>query len=161
MTHPLVLILLILVVAPLGELYLLIQAGSVIGALPTILLTLATAAAGAILMRVQGLATAMRVNKALRRGEVPALELLEGLVVLVSGLLLLLPGFVTDLIGLLGLIPPLRRLLLRVFLRRARLRAQVRHPAGFGAGQGPGEATIIEGEFQREPRAPAPELPKR
>lgn len=150
MTNPLVLLLLLLVVAPLGELYLLIQVGSAIGALPTILLTLATAVAGGVLLRVQGISTALRANEALRRGELPALELLEGLVILVSGLLLLLPGFVTDLIGLLGLIPPLRRLLLQAALRR------MPQPRA----QAPNGQTIIEGEFQREAPGPSPELPR-
>lgn len=146
MTNPLVLLLLVFVVAPLGELYLLIQVGSAIGALPTILLTLATAVAGGVLLRVQGISTALRVNAAMRRGEMPALELMEGLVVLMSGLLLLLPGFVTDLIGLIGLIPPLRRPILRAVLRRVQLRTA----------QAPAGQTIIEGEFQREEPAHLP-----
>ena len=93
---------------PTLELWLLIQVGTGIGALPTVGLVLFTAALGALLVRYQGLSTLIRVQTALQRGEVPALEMLQGSLLLVAGLLLLVPGFLTDAIGFLLLIPSLR-----------------------------------------------------
>ena len=94
---------------PLAELYILIEIGGVLGALPTILLCIATAVLGAALVRVQGLRTLREVHEALGRGEVPALAVLEGMVLALAGVLLLTPGLLTDTIGFAALIPPLRR----------------------------------------------------
>ncbi|MBK1705921.1 FxsA family protein [Halochromatium glycolicum] len=109
--------LLIFVFAPLIELYFLIQVGSVIGALPTILLSILTAVIGGYLVRMQGLAVLMRVRSMLERGETPALELLDGAVLLLCGFALLLPGFITDAIGFALLVPPLRRALVRRYVQ--------------------------------------------
>jgi len=109
--------LLLFVFAPLIELYFLIQVGSVIGALPTILLSILTAVIGGYLVRMQGLAVLMRVRSMLERGETPALELLDGAVLLLCGFALLLPGFITDAVGFALLVPPLRRALVRRYVR--------------------------------------------
>lgn len=109
--------LLLFVFAPLIELYFLIQVGSVIGALPTILLSILTAVIGGYLVRMQGLAVLMRVRSMLERGETPALELLDGAVLLLCGFALLLPGFITDTVGFALLVPPLRRALVRRYVR--------------------------------------------
>ncbi|NBC46679.1 MAG: FxsA family protein [Gammaproteobacteria bacterium] len=109
--------LLIFVFAPLIELYFLIQVGSVIGALPTILLSILTAVIGGYLVRMQGLAVLMRVRSMLERGETPALELLDGAVLLLCGFALLLPGFITDAIGFALLVPPFRRALVRRYVQ--------------------------------------------
>jgi UPF0716 protein FxsA len=109
--------LLLFVFAPLIELYFLIQVGSVIGALPTILLSILTAVIGGYLVRMQGLAVLMRVRSMLERGETPALELLDGAVLLICGFALLLPGFITDAVGFALLVPPLRRALIRRYVR--------------------------------------------
>jgi UPF0716 protein FxsA len=106
-------VLLIFVATPLIELYFLIQVGSVIGALPTIALSLLTAAIGGLMVRHQGLSVLMRVRTQMDHGEMPALELLDGAVLLLCGFALLLPGFVTDVIGFLLLVPPLRYALIR------------------------------------------------
>ncbi len=104
------------IILPLVEIALFIQVGGLIGTLPTVLLVVATAAAGIALLRHQGLATLRRAQDTLGRGEVPALSLLEGAALLVAGALLLTPGFLTDALGFLLLIPPLRRrLLARLF----------------------------------------------
>jgi len=110
------LFLLLFVSVPLVELFFLIQVGSEIGALPTIGLTILTAVLGASLVRIQGFGVLLRVREAADRGEVPALELLNGALILLAGLLLLLPGFVTDAVGFLLLVPPLRRRLIARFL---------------------------------------------
>jgi UPF0716 protein FxsA len=108
--------LLLFVFAPLIELYFLIQVGSVIGALPTILLSVVTAVIGGYLVRLQGLAVLMRVRTMLEQGETPALELLDGAVLLVCGFALLLPGFITDMVGFVLLIPPVRHALVRRYV---------------------------------------------
>jgi UPF0716 protein FxsA len=126
---------------PLLELYLLIQVGSEIGALPTIALSILTAVIGTVLVRVQGFSVLLRVRELLDRGELPALEVLDGALLLIAGLLLLLPGFITDALGFLLLLPPLRRFLILRFVRVVPVRPR---PT---AGPGP---RVIEGEFRRE-----------
>jgi UPF0716 protein FxsA len=132
---------------PLAEIYLLVRVGNVIGALPTVVLVVLTALLGAALIRVQGLATLARIRGALDRGEVPAVELLEGACLLVAGALLMTPGFVTDSVGFLLLVPGLRRHAILALVARGVVATQ--HPAGRGS-TAPGGGRIIEGEFRRE-----------
>lgn len=94
---------------PLAELFLLIEVGRRIGTLNTILLVIGTGVLGATLAKTQGFQIINRVGGELRRGEIPAESLLEGLLVLVAGLLLVTPGLVTDTVGFVLLIPALRR----------------------------------------------------
>ena len=94
---------------PLIEIYLLIKVGSWIGAPMTIFLVVFTAVLGAFLLKKQGMATLERVRQAVERGEVPAIELLEGAMLIFGGALLLTPGFFTDILGFICLIPVLRR----------------------------------------------------
>lgn len=143
---PFWLLLLILVGVPLVELYLLIQVGSIIGALPTIMLSVFTAVLGGLLMRQQGFATAIRVQMSLARGELPAVELLEGVVIFLAGAVLMFPGFLSDALGLLLLISPLRRALLLYGLRRWRLI----HPLQPNGRQEATRQGYIEGEYRRE-----------
>lgn len=142
------LLFLLLLFVPLIEVYLLIKVGTLIGVIPTVALVVFTAVLGAQLMRHQGLATLTRVQTMLARGELPAMPMLEGVAILVSGALLLTPGFLTDTIGFLGLIPPVRRAAVRFLLRRG-----VVHPvAGYGPPP-PGrhhDPNVIEGDFTRE-----------
>lgn len=102
---------LLFAIVPFIELYLLVQVGTVIGAAPTILLVIFTAAAGAWLARTQGLGVMARVQNDLAQGIMPGQALLDGFCILLAGLLLLTPGFLTDAIGLLLLLPPFRLLL--------------------------------------------------
>ena len=147
MSSPALIFLLIFVGAPLLELYLLIEVGSVIGALPTIALSVFTAVLGGLLVRIQGFGVLFRVQAAMERREVPALELLEGAMLLLTGLALLLPGFITDAVGFLLLIPPLRRWIIVHWLKA---RGGLRPAAG-----GPGASQsrpdrIIEGDYRRD-----------
>jgi len=96
---------LLFAVIPVVEIYLLIKVGSLIGALPTVALLLAISAAGAWLVRHQGFGIMRRIQEELARGRLPAAELLDGAMVLVGGVLLLTPGFFTDALGLLFLVP--------------------------------------------------------
>ena len=145
--NPVIFLLLLFVGIPLIELYFLIKVGMEIGAFPTIFLTVFTALLGAWMVRHQGFATLNRVRESMQRGEVPALEMLEGTVLLICGFLLLLPGFVTDAIGFVLLVPPLRRWLLTTGLQRA----GILHPVRPGkAGDSSQHQRVIEGEFRRE-----------
>ncbi|MEW6647949.1 MAG: FxsA family protein, partial [Pseudomonadota bacterium] len=111
------LLFLLLLLLPVLEIYLMIQVGGVIGAIPTIALVVFTAVLGALLLRHQGLAVLQRVQQLAQQGEAPTAAMLEGVVILLSGAMLLLPGFFTDALGLLGLVPPLRHALVAVILR--------------------------------------------
>ncbi|MBE0597550.1 MAG: FxsA family protein [Desulfuromonadales bacterium] len=104
-------------VVPVLEIYLLIQVGSRLGALPTVALLLLISLLGAWLVRQQGFEIMRRVQAEVAQGRPPAAELLDGALVLVGGTLLLTPGFFTDLLGLFFLLPPSRRLL-KQFVRR-------------------------------------------
>lgn len=110
---------LLFLLVPIAEIYVLIEVGEVIGAGWTILFVIGTAILGAWLVKLQGLVTMQRGQEAIRRGETPALEMLEGMTLLVSGFLLLIPGFVTDAVGFLLLIPTLRRTLLMRVIRNS------------------------------------------
>ena len=138
------LLLLVFLAAPLVEIYLLIEVGSAIGAGATILLVVLTAVVGAALMRAQGIATLSRARASMAAGEVPAVELLEGAIILVAGALLLTPGFVTDAVGFACLVPAFRqRLVIRAIAARAAPGRRTRpRPA-------PGRnARVIEGEYR-------------
>ncbi len=139
---------------PLIELAVLIQVGSVIGVLPTLLLVIGTAVLGSVLLRVAGVATAWRARERLARGEVPEQEVLEGLLIAVGGGLLLLPGFISDIIGLFCLIPFTRRLFIRNLRQRAAAQA-IRQRAfadDLAARSGQTRPNVIEGEYERRDR---------
>lgn len=132
---------------PLVELYVLIQVGQVIGALPTIGLCILSALFGSALLRHQGLETLRRARANLNRGEIPALELFEGVALALGGGLLLVPGFVTDFAGAACLIPFTRRRLIRAALKRMRI---VYGPAHRRPGaSSKEEPRTIEGDFER------------
>ncbi|EKO3588557.1 FxsA family protein [Vibrio metschnikovii] len=100
------LILLCLFIAlPIIEIAVLIQLGGFLGLWPTLGLILFTALVGAILVRSQGVLTFLSVQQRLQRGEVPAQQIIEGMLLAVAGVLLLTPGFITDGIGMLVLLP--------------------------------------------------------
>ncbi len=103
-------------VIPLIEVAILIQIGKIVGAAYTIMLVIGTAALGAALLREQGLSTIAKVQMSMDQGSLPATELIEGLMLLVAGVLLLTPGFFTDVFGFLVLIPALRHRIAQTFL---------------------------------------------
>lgn len=123
------LLVLLFVVVPLAELYVIIQVGQAIGALPTIGLLLLDSLLGSWLLRSQGRAAWLRFRTALADGRPPARETIDGALVIVGGALMLAPGFITDAFGALLLLPPSRALARRGILRNARSRLF----AGFGA----------------------------
>lgn len=138
-----------LILLPLAELWLLIQVGSWIGAFPTLLLCLGSAALGVTLVRHQGFAVMGCLSGALAQGEPVAQDLLDGALLLLAGLLLLIPGLFSDLLGLVLLIPPLRRLVVQqVLIGLVAREVQVqegRTPEGVPSPR------VIEGEYRREP----------
>jgi len=150
--HPFQILFLLFLVIPLVEIYLLIEVGGIIGAGPTIFLVVFTAVLGAWLLRIQGFSTLARVRATIHQGGIPALEMMEGAVLLVSGALLLTPGFFTDTIGFLCLIPSLRRAVIRWMLGRFLIL-----PGDNGPGTASGHhnshhrgPTTLEGEYKRE-----------
>ena len=95
-------------VIPIIEIYLLIEIGSMFGALTAVTLVILTGFLGAFLARMQGLQTLYRIQESLRKGTMPSGELLDALLIVIAGLVLLTPGFLTDSVGFLLLIPATR-----------------------------------------------------
>lgn len=102
------------IVVPIVELYVIIQIGSLIGVWPTIALLLADAVLGSLLLRHQGRGAWRRFNAALAERRFPGREVADGLLIAIGGTLLLTPGFVTDILGAIFLIPPTRALVRRL-----------------------------------------------
>lgn len=140
----------LLLLFPLVELAVLIKVGSVIGVLPTLLLIIGSAVLGSVLLRVAGVATAWRARERLARGELPEQEMLEGLLIAVGGGLLLLPGFISDIFGLLCLFPFTRRLLVGKLRQRAAEQAlrQRAFADDLQARSGQSRPNVIEGEYE-------------
>jgi UPF0716 protein FxsA len=112
---------LLFLIIPIVEIYVLIQVGDVIGALPTVLLVVATAVLGGFLLRLQGFQTLQRAQQSLASGQIPATEMLEGVCLVIAGAMLLTPGFVTDTLGFLLLIPNIRRLVIKHMAKNSRI----------------------------------------
>src|SRR3954452_20744118 len=145
------LLLLLFIVVPIVELYVLLQVGDAIGVLPTIALLIADSVLGSILMRSQGRAAWLRFNSALAEARVPHREVLDGVLVIFGGALLLTPGFVTDIFGAVLLLPPTRAVIRGLLVRRLLPRMVV---SGFGGlGRPPG------GRPPGEPGRPGPGRP--
>ncbi len=136
------------IAVPIVEMVVLIQVGQQIGALWTIALVLLTAFIGINLLRHQGLATLNRANWRMQSGQIPAQEMLEGILLAVGGALLLTPGFVTDSIGFLLLLPFTRQFFASRLMGRFKMfsKANLGATGGFGPGFNKDES-IIEGEF--------------
>lgn len=152
------LLFLLFVLFPILELFVLIWVGSEIGALPTVCLVLLTAVTGIYLLRRQSRGTAQRAQSRLQVGQVPAQELMEGFLIGVGGVLLLCPGFITDALALVVLVPWTRRRVMRWLLQPAHFAAVSRSGFTFShfggvrpPGTGPGaNSDVFEGEFTRE-----------
>jgi UPF0716 protein FxsA len=117
------------ILVPLAELAVLIAVGDYIGLLPTLVLLLVVSVAGAWLAKREGLAAWRRFQLAVADGRVPTVEVADGAMILLAGALLLTPGFLTDVVGILLLLPPTRamarRLAPRLAARRLRRRGRV------------------------------------
>jgi UPF0716 protein FxsA len=117
------LLVLIFIVVPVAEIYVIIKVGEAIGVVPTIALLVLDGFLGAALLRSQGRLAWNRFNEALAQGRIPAREVLDGAMVILGGAFLITPGFISDAIGLLLLIPPSRALFRAIVARMARRRA--------------------------------------
>jgi UPF0716 protein FxsA len=117
---------LIFIVLPIAELYVIIKVGEAIGVLPTIGLLILDSFLGAALLRSQGRAAWRRFNEALAAGRIPTREVFDGAMVILGGAFLITPGFITDVIGVLLLVPPSRAIFRGLVARLARRRAAFR-----------------------------------
>lgn len=113
------------VIAPLVELYFIVQVGQSIGLLPTIALLIAISAVGTSLIKREGVKVYREFVAAIRRGEEPAEQIVHGVCLLTAGVLMLAPGFLSDIVSLTLLVPPIRRLIAAVVLRRSTKRITV------------------------------------
>jgi UPF0716 protein FxsA len=111
------LLVLLFIVVPIAELYVIIQVGELIGVWPTLLLLLLDAIVGSWLLKHEGRAAWRRFNQALAEKRIPAAEVADGFLVILGGALLIAPGFITDIFGILFLIPPTRALARKVLYR--------------------------------------------
>jgi UPF0716 protein FxsA len=136
---PLAVLALVFIVVPIAELYVILKVGDAIGAVPTILLLAADSVLGSVLLRQQGRTVWQRFNETLAAGGMPHREVLDGVLVIFGGAFLITPGFISDIVGLILLIPPSRSVVRRIVVRRLGKRVAVgvtgagtqRRPRGF------------------------------
>ena len=146
------LVVLIFIIVPIAELYVIIKVGEAIGLIPTLVLLLLDALLGSMLLRHQGRAAWVRFNRALAEGRLPHKEVFDGVLIILGGALLITPGFITDIFGLVLLIPPTRAIVRAISSRMVRRRIAMgegiwtmgrtqgpsgRRPAPEGPGPGP------------------------
>lgn len=154
-TFPIFAVLFLLI--PILEIYLLITVSDLIDVFPTIILVILTAVIGAGLLRQQGISTLSRLQQNMGQGKLPAQELIEGVLLAVGGALLMTPGFITDTIGFLCLIPFTRKFIAQTIMKRSadKFKAGVNGQAnGFTYGsygsyneRPQNDSNIVEGEF--------------
>lgn len=154
-------LLILFVALPILELWLLIKIGGMIGFFPTVALILLTAAVGSQLVRRQGLTVLSRIREAQGRGEMPALPMLDGAALLLAGFMLLTPGFVSDALGFILLVPGLRqkiarRLLSRVVIMQSAGGTANEHYAGRGEHSRPNPNASLEGDYEKRDDATTP-----
>lgn len=145
------LILLIIIGMPVLEIAVFIQAGDIVGLWPTLAMIVATGLAGGLLLRIQGYGVVRRIRAQVDEGRPPVREMLDGLCIFAAGLLLLTPGFITDTIGFLLFLPPVRSLIAALVAARLVMHVATMRGGGFPSG-GPGGpaagGTVIDGEFE-------------
>ncbi|HIA08821.1 MAG TPA: FxsA family protein [Chromatiaceae bacterium] len=135
---------------PLVEMYLLIEVGSHIGGIFTIALVVFTAVLGAQLVRLQGFSAMQKLQLELAEGRMPAEAMLEGMALLVAGLLLLTPGFMTDAVGFLLLTPSIRRVALSKIIANVVVASDVSGSSSPPGDEQGGQGRTLEGEFWRD-----------
>jgi UPF0716 protein FxsA len=144
-----VLLAILFIVVPIVELYVIIQVGQAIGIVPTLALLLADAVLGSLLLRHQGRGAWRRFNEALAARRFPAREVADGVMIAVGATLLLTPGFITDIFGLILLIPPTRAIIRRLMSAYVGRRFVVVGAGAFrprpGSGQGTGRPYDFDG----------------
>jgi UPF0716 protein FxsA len=145
-----ILLLIAFIGVPLIEIGVFIQVGGFVGLWPTLGLVVLTAVLGTWQLRAQGLATLDRARRQIDQGILPAHELFDGLCLLVAGALLLTPGFVTDAVGFLLFLPPVRGALRQFLARHVMASAETRVwvDGEETRGRGPKDGRVIDGEFE-------------
>jgi UPF0716 protein FxsA len=155
------LLVLLFIVVPIVELFVIIQVGEAIGVLPTIALLIVDSVLGSVLMRSQGRAAWRRFNAALAEARIPHREVLDGVLVIFGGALLVTPGFVTDILGIVLLLPPTRALVRGVVARRVLPRVVVSGFGGLGGARGPDGARRRPGRDDADVEGSATEIDPR
>jgi UPF0716 protein FxsA len=122
---PLLALVALFILVPIAELYVILKVGDAIGAVWTVLILAADSVLGSLLLRSQGRAVWRRFNEALAAGRMPHREVIDGVLVIFGGALLITPGFLTDVVGLLLLVPPTRAVIRRVVVARLGQRVAV------------------------------------
>lgn len=133
---------LVLVAVPIVEIGLFIELGGFLGLWPTLGIVVLTALLGSVLLRTQGLSTVEELRRTTETGQSPAGPLAHGALILVAGLLLLTPGFFTDSIGFLLMVPPIRTVLIKWIATRAQMKM---YASAANSQQAP---DVIDGEFE-------------
>ena len=122
---PLLGLILLFILLPLAELYVILQVGEAIGAVWTILLLAADSVLGSMLLKAQGRSVWRRFNETLAAGAMPHREVIDGVLVIFGGAFLITPGFLTDVFGLALLLPPTRALIRRSVMKRLTTRIEI------------------------------------
>jgi UPF0716 protein FxsA len=138
---PLILLIGLFIAVPIAELYVIIRVGDAIGVLPTIAILAADSILGSMLLKSQGRAVWRRFNETMQAGRVPHREVIDGVLVIFGGAFLITPGFLTDIVGVLLLLPPTRAVFRRFVQARLVTRA----------------AGAVSGGMPRRPRPPRPD----
>lgn len=151
---------LLFIAIPIIEIAVLLHVGSLIGGLNTLLLIVTTAVVGAFLVKQQGIQNWLTMQRKLARGQPPALEMVSGILIFLAGIMLITPGFVTDIIGVAFLLPASRKVIGAYLLNHLFLRGQARftqfqfRQRGNFDGQGephrPSGGTVIDGEYSHQ-----------
>ncbi len=148
-------LLLLFIIIPLAEMLLLFEVAEQIGGLTTLGLVVMTAVIGIQILKQQGLSTFTRANQRIDSGELPAQEIIEGLFLAVGGAFLLTPGFITDALGFIFLIGPMRRYIVRMLIKSGKL--TILQSGGRGqffyshhSRDNAGDGSTFEGEYEKE-----------
>jgi UPF0716 protein FxsA len=155
-------LILLFIVVPIAELYVILKVGDVIGWLPTLAILVADSLLGSWLMRSQGRAVWQRFQATMQAGRMPHREVFDGVLVIFGGAFLITPGFLTDIIGVTLLLPPTRALFRRWLIRRGGRMFGI-SVGGRGAGTGTGRVRPQEQDWDVEGTAyetDEPQLPR-
>ncbi|MEP9374547.1 FxsA family protein [Mesorhizobium sp. KR1-2] len=148
---------LFLLLLPLIEIAGFVIVGRQIGVFPTLALTVATSIAGGMLLRHQGFGVMARIRNEVAAGHDPSRELAHGVMILLAGLLLVIPGFFTDIIGILLFLPPVRDLGWNFLRRRVDFTVDYSSMGGFGRQRGRGKTIDLdEADYSKEPNPHSP-----
>ena len=145
------------ILVPIAELYVIIKVGGAIGVVPTLGLLVADAVLGSLLLRHQGRAAWVRFNRALAENRIPHKEVFDGVLIIMGGALLLTPGFITDIFGLIFLIPPTRAGVRALSSRLVRRRLALGGAAAWTFGRATRSRRRPPGPGAPPPGGPGPE----